>query len=168
MNCKDYETLWIPYLDGKLAPGPRETVELHLSACAVCADRVKGFSEVFGMLGEWPGIEPSPSFNARLEQRLAQEAKAASGWEVLLWPVRQPVLAVAMLAVISLAVVLLRYSPAPPEIATSQPNQPVEATLVSEVDEMALYRNLHVLEDWEVLRNFEVLQELSSANQLQP
>lgn len=167
MTCQQIESLLIPYLDGKLSFRYRQGVELHLNACSSCAERGKGFSEVSGLLEEWKGIEPSAYFNARLEQRIAQETVAASGWEnwlrqLAILPAGNPVFAIAMLVVISIAVVLVNHSPAPRQTLASQQSPPVVAASMSGDDEVALYRNMAVLEDFEVLRNFDVLQELSS------
>lgn len=168
MTCQQIETLLIPHLDGKLSLRHKHEVEQHLEACSSCAARVRDFAEVSGLLDEWKGIEPSAFFNARLEQRIAAEA-AATGWwggwfqRLVLAPLGNPALAVALLAIVSFGIVFLRYSPAPPQtLATPEP--PVVAAAISGEDELALYRNLAVLEDWEVLRNFEVLQELSSTH----
>ena len=169
MKCKEMESRAIPYLDGKLAPRQREAVELHLRSCSSCAERIRGFSEVSGLLHEWEGMELSPFFNARWERLLEQDAASAGWWESLFrrlapLPPGSPIFAVALLAVISLAVVLVRYPPAPPERLASPEPSPAVVSLASGVDELTLYRALPVLEDWDVLRNFEVLQELSSRN----
>jgi hypothetical protein len=82
------------------------------------------------------------------------------------------VFAIALLAVVALGAALIGYSPRSsqtPSAAASAAGDieapPVVVALASgSVDEVALYRDLPVLEDWEVLRNFEVLQELSSAH----
>ena len=168
MNCQRLETLWVPYLDGELPAGQQKAVAAHLAACVSCAERVKGFAEVSGLLEQWPGIEPSPWFNTRLQQRLAQETTSA-GWlrngflRLIAPPLHNPILAMTMLVVVCLAVILTTYSPAPPEqLASEQPS--VTVALASGLDEVSLYRNLPVLEDWEMLRNFEVLQELESKN----
>ena len=166
MKCTELETNAIAYLDGKLSARQRETMDRHLAACSACRERVQGFSQVMGLLGEWEAIQPSPFFNTRLAARLEEEA-ASRGWRETLWrrwlpwPVPGSVFAVAMAIVVTLAVVLVRYSPAPP-IPSSSRQGAQTVTLAAGVDEVALYQDLPLLEDWEVLRNFEVLQELDN------
>ena len=173
MKCKQAESRLVPYLDGKLSPRQREEMELHLRGCSSCTVRVKGFSEVFGLLNAWEEIEPSPSFDARLAQYIEQAPVSAGWWDNLLGrlanlPLGKPAFAAAMLAVVCLAAVLVGYSPAPPETLVSQQQQPAATVTAQGIDEFALYRNLPVLEDWDLLRDFEVLQVLSSTNPLQP
>lgn len=177
MNCQQIESQAIAYLDGQLSAGEREAVQIHLQACSACRDRLQGFTGVFGLLDQWEGIQPSPYFNARLERRIEQEAAARSApqrWldslgRLFPQPVANPFFAVALFAVVAFAVLLTHYSPGsmqsaeiaePPVVAAISPG--LEPGL--EIDEVALYRDLSVLEDWDVLRNFELLQELNRTN----
>ncbi|MCH8267000.1 MAG: zf-HC2 domain-containing protein [Acidobacteria bacterium] len=168
MKCKEAEGFLIPYMDEKLAPRERAEVDLHLRACSSCAERAKGFTEVSGLLDAWEGIEPSPFFNARLERRIEQDAVSA-GWLAGLGsalrnlPLGRPAFATAMVAVIFLAVVLVGYSPSTGESLAGREQQQMVASMAIEMDEL-----VPVLEDWELLRNFEVLQELSIASVSQP
>jgi anti-sigma factor RsiW len=171
MNCKQIESRLIDYLDGKLTTREREAVELHARSCASCAERINGFTEVFHLLDSWKGMDPSPSFNVRLEQRLEQESPASGWWSGLVprlipLSVGNPIFAMALLVVISLAAVLIRYSPAPPEKLAGRQPEPFVASVVASADDLALYRDLPFLEDFDVLRNFEVLQELNSPDPL--
>lgn len=172
MNCKQMEGRLIAYLDGELASREREAVELHAQNCSSCAERIRGFTEVSGLLDSWKGMDPSPAFNARLEQRLEQESSAPVWWgglfpRMLSLPLGNPVFAIALFVVVSVAAVLIGYSPAPPQRLAAQKAAPFVTNVGAGVDDLALYRNLPVLEDLDVLRNFEVLQELSSTNSLQ-
>ena len=171
MNCEQMEGRLIAYLDGKLSPREREAVKLHAQSCSSCAERISGFTEVFGLLDDWKGIEPSPAFAARLEQRLQQEPAASSWWAILfprLAPLTlgNPVFAIALLVVVSLAAVLIGYSPDTPRTLASQQSHPFATSVAAQVDDLTLYRDLPVLEDLDVLGNFEVLQELNSSNPL--
>ena len=167
MKCTELETNAIAYLDGKLSARQRETMNRHLAGCSACRERVQGFSQVMGLLEEWEAIQPSPFFSTRLAARLEEEA-ASRGWRETLWrrwlpwPVPGSVFAVAMAIVVTLAVVLVRYSPAPPVPGSSRQAAPT-VTAAAGVDEVAFYQDLPLLEDWEVLRNFEVLQELDNS-----
>jgi len=165
MKCNELEVYGLDYLDGTLARQEREAVELHLSACAACAERVRGFREVNRQLDAWEGIQPSASFNARLEQRIVAQPSASGRW--LDWlalpfvqrPYAKPALAGAMLAVLLAAVALVRHFPPTPTDVTAP--ETMVATISDGTDELALYQDLAVLEDWELLTNFEVLQELN-------
>lgn len=167
MNCKELEVTAIAYLDGKLPPRQREAVESHLEGCSACRERIQGFSGVLGILSEWEDIRPSPFFHTRLARRIEQEAASEGWWGSLRqgWlfrPLANPVFAAALVAVVALAVVLLRYSPAPLETMTPEPPLPrVTAVSTVGVDDPTFYSKMPMLEDWDVLRNFEVLQELS-------
>src|SRR5207237_368618 len=85
----------------------RIEVELHARSCVLCAERIQGFTDVFSLLDSWKGMATSPSFNARLEQRLEQDASAPGWWGSLLprlmpQPLGNPVFAVALLVVVCL------------------------------------------------------------------
>ena len=175
MHCRDLEQNAIAFLDGNLAPSERRAVEVHLAACASCRERVQGFSSVFGLLGEWQAIQPSPFFQTRLAARLKEEPVSRNwcqSWWQSLWqedmarplrPAARPVFAVALAVIMVAATVVLQYSPAPldPQQSSATPG----VTLASaSADDLPLYQELPLLEDYEVLRNFEVLQVLSNTN----
>ena len=170
MNCKELEFHAIEYLDGTLASGQAQAVELHRADCAACAERLRGFSAVSGLLDGWEGIRPSAAFNARLEQRILEQPAAAAGWwsrlssRFVLLPFGKPALAGAMLAVALIAAVVVQYYPGSPGAISQGPTaSPATAPVVTAGnDDLALYQDLLVLENWELLSNFEVLQELET------
>ena len=167
MKCNDLETNAIAYMDGKLPPAQRNAMELHLAVCPACRERIEGFTQVLGLLDEWEGVQPSSFFQTRLTARLEEEA-VTQGWWKNAWrawiprPVTGSLFAIVFAVVVTVGVVLLRYSPTPSPVEMSQPAAPAVAVVASAGDETALYQDLPLLEDWEVLRNFEVLQELSN------
>jgi anti-sigma factor RsiW len=164
MKCNELEVHALDYLDGTLAHEERKVVEEHLSACATCAERLRGFGDVSRLLDTWEGIRPSASFDAKLEGRILAQPSAAGrwwGWLALPFLQRAPVLAGAMLVLLA-AVALVRYFPgAAPADLTTPEGPRIVATNSDGADELALYQDLGVLEDWELLTNFEVLQELN-------
>lgn len=171
MNCKQIETHLIEYLDGNLSPVERTEIDAHAKSCTLCAERVQGFSNVFGMLDSWKEIEPSPSFNLRLEQRLAAEAASRGWWRnfAARWvpfPIGMPGHAIAMLAMVVVGGIAFKYSSSDstPVVAINNPQPAYVTTVSASTDDLALYRNLPVLEDLDVLRDFEVLQELDPPN----
>ena len=166
MNCKEIESYAIEYLDGKLAGDNLRAVELHLEGCAACSERLHGFSDVSGLLDSWPAIAPSPSFNARLAQRLASpEANSLGWWErlsaTLNWfPVGKPALAGALLGMILFGVVLARYYPGSTHTVVPAPvDVPIVAQLADSNDEL-----VPVLQNLDLVSNFEVLQDLKTTN----
>ena len=164
MTCKEIEIRAIAYMDGRLSPPERETMEQHFHGCPACAERMQGFVQVSGLLGQWEDIQPSAGFQARLGQRI-HEAAPAGGWEsfwnrLLPVPAPSPVFATVLMVVLLVSVVLVRYSPAPQETFARQQPAATASAGSPGVDELALYQNLALLEDWEVVTNFEVLQEL--------
>jgi anti-sigma factor RsiW len=165
MTCKQVESRLIDYLDGKLPGRERAVIEAHAQACSSCADRIGGFTDVFYLLDSWEGITPSPSFNARLERRIAEDA-AAPWWESFIPRfVAAPgnaAFALALLVVMMIGTLVIQYRPtAPAQLA----QQSAVFDTSASVDDLSLYRNLPVLEDFDVLKNFEVLQELDGGDQ---
>ena len=174
MQCKDLESNAIAYLDGKLPAAQRDAMERHLTLCSACRERVEGFTQVMGVLDGWESVEPSPFFHTRLAARLAEEPVSQSWWSRLaVWepwaprPVAGSLFAIVFAVVVTVAVVLLRYSPTPTPIETTRSTAPTVTVAATGGDEMALYQELPLLEDWDVLRNFEVLQELPALRQVE-
>jgi len=125
------------YLDGRLKESERLEMEKHLAACAACRLRVSEFRAVSGLLEELPVIEPSAAFDLRMQARVAAEPAKQSWWA---WFAPSPRVALAA----SLLVVATVW------IGThSGPNQPQIAQ-----------EDIPVLENYDVLSNFEPLTEL--------
>ena len=149
MNCERMETQLIAWLDGKASESERREVELHLVACAACRERAEEFRRVWNVLDEAPAIEPSLGFDARVRQHVAAEPRPRP----FAW-LPQPRFAFATAALVALAVWLSAVPPgANPEVAQAPD------------EEFQMIQNLPVLEDYEVLANFEPLSELPAAKQ---
>ena len=169
MNCSQIEMNAIAYLDGKLARAKADAFRRHLAECSPCAERLRAFSDVSSLMDSWAPVEPSASFNARLQQRILSEPAAQGSWldRLSLWlpaknPLGNPALAGALLGMIVFAVGLARYAPG--TSVSFAPNTTDTAVVASfeGTDELALYQDLPVLENLELLANFEVLQELQN------
>ena len=143
MSCERMETRILGYVDGRLKESERLEVEKHLATCAPCRLRAEEFRAVSGLLDELPVIEPSPEFDVRVRALVAAEPVKQSWWS---WLHVQPRVAFAASALL-LAVLWLGYRtpPVPP---------------VPQVDDAQLMQDLPVLEDHDVLSNFEPLKEL--------
>jgi anti-sigma factor RsiW len=150
MNCERIEGQLIAYLDTKAKPAERRNVEAHLAECADCRQRVDEFRLVAGMLDELPVITPSPSFDAALRARIAEQPRRASLWG---WIVPSPRLAFAVTALLVFSIWLSSMRPgiAPPAPVAQQSSSQTEFSMIN---------NLPVLEDYDVLSNFDALSEL--------
>jgi anti-sigma factor RsiW len=124
------------YVDGRLKESERLEVEKHL-ACVMCRMRVNEFRAVNGLLDELPTIEPSAAFDLRVHARVAAEPVKQSWWAAFL-PAPRVAVAAAMLLLATIFVG--KYS---------KPNQPQIAQ-----------EDIPVLENYDVLSNFEPLTEL--------
>jgi anti-sigma factor RsiW len=150
MNCNTVEKNSIAYLDGRLDPRHRREVEAHLAGCVACRARAQQFRELWGILDEAPALRPSPSFDAAVRMRIAQEPRRSGVWAWLAVP--SPRLAVGVTALLVLSIWLSSLRPAaqapPPEVVSTGDA------------EFRMIADLPVLEDYDVLTNFEALSEL--------
>lgn len=144
MNCNEMEAKLISYTDGHATDAERGAVERHIETCAACRARVAEFRGVWSVLDEAPALEPSPSFDARLRQRIAAEPRRTwFGWLV---PSPRFALATAALALFAVWVGMRPVGPPPA-------NVPGEDIVMSED-----------LQDYDMLADFDALSTLASAN----
>jgi hypothetical protein len=171
MSCMDREKLFA-YSHQLLEPIEEREVGPHVSGCARCRGIVEQYEKLEAALEEWKPVEPSPWFDARLRAAVERaEAPSSAGWLGLLgvrW--LAPALATVLLVVGS--VVVLRQSRHASHPALSQagqkaavapaqvPAQPEASEAQAGQEELSLYRNLSILEDYDMLADFEVLSEL--------
>jgi len=148
MSCEKMESRILSYIDGRLKESERPEVEKHLAACAACQLRVEEFRAVAGLLDELPVIEPSPAFDARVHALVAAEPVKQSWWA---WLHVSPRVAFAA-SMLLLATIWLGFynRPAPTALPWSNP----------QVADEQMMQDLPVLEDHDVLSNFEPLKEL--------
>ncbi len=136
MSCSRMEKKILGYVDGRLKESERLEVEKHLAACAACRLRVNEFRAVSGLLDELPMIEPSAAFDLRVHARVAAEPVKQSWWA---WfPAPRVAIAAAMLVVATVWVG-----------TRSKNNQ-----------QQIAQDDVTVLENYDVLSNFEPLTEL--------
>jgi anti-sigma factor RsiW len=148
MSCEKMASRILSYVDGRLKEIERPDVEKHLAACAPCRMRVEEFRAVSGLLDELPVIEPSPAFDARVRALVAAEPVKRNGWA---WLRVSPRIAFAA-AMLLLAALWLGFYQRP-QVPQLPWNSPVVA------DEQMM-EDLPVLEDHDVISNFEPLKEL--------
>jgi len=142
MSCGRMEKKILGYVDGRLKESERLEMEKHLEACAACRLRVNEFRAVSGLLDELPVIEPSEAFDLRVHARVAAEPMKQSWWA---WFAPSPRVAFAA-SMLLLATVWIGK-----ESGTTQPQ-------IAQDD-------VEVLENYDVLSNFELLTELPQAVQ---
>jgi anti-sigma factor RsiW len=150
MNCQAAGKKAIAYLDGSIDSRGRRGMEAHLSACGACRERTREFGRIWGILEETPMVRPSAGFDALVRARIAQEASRRGPWAWLAAP--SPRLAVGVTALLFCSVWLSSLPPAG--------RVPMPASSAGDA-EFRMIADLPVLEDYDVLANFEALSELS-------
>jgi anti-sigma factor RsiW len=157
MSCERMESRILSYIDGRLKESERQDVEKHLAACAACQLRVEEFRAVSGLLDELPVIEPSPAFNARVHALVAAEPpRKQSFWA---WLNVSPRVAFATCALLVAGLWLGLSHHAQPQLPWGGNSQ---------VADEQMMQDLPVLEDHDVISNFEPLKELPPPVQAEP
>lgn len=141
------ESRILEYLDGRLKESEKLEVEKHLASCAPCSVRVTEFRAVSGLLDELPVIEPSPEFDLRVHALVAAEPVKESWWA---WLRVSPRVVFAASMLLLAALWMGHWSPYTP------PAPPMD---MQQADAQML-QDLPVLEDHDVLSNFEPLKDL--------
>lgn len=139
------ESRILGYVDGRLKASERLEVEKHLAVCAPCRLRVHEFTAVSGLLDELPVIEPSPEFDTRVHALVAAEPTPKASWWAWLHVSPRIAFAASMLLLMVLWIGYRSEQVQPPVI----PN-----------NDQAMLEDLPVLEDHDVLQNFEPLKSL--------
>jgi len=137
MSCNRMESRILPYVDGRLKESERLEMEKHLGTCAACRLRVNEFRAVTGLLDELPVIQPSAAFDLRVHARVAAEPAKQSWWA---WFAPSPRVAFAA-SLLLLATVWIGTHSNSNQIPIAQDDIPV-------------------LENYDVLSNFEALTDL--------
>jgi anti-sigma factor RsiW len=145
MSCERMESRILGYVDGRLKESERLELEKHLAECAPCCLRVNEFTAVSGLLDELPRIEPSPEFDTRVHARVAAEPQRKANWWA--WMQFSPRIAFAA-SMLLLTALWLGYHGG----RSIEPNIPD--------NDQAMMQDLPVLEDHDVLQNFEPLKDL--------
>ena len=152
MSCEKMENRILGYVDGRIKENERQEVEKHLAVCGPCRLRVEEFRAVSGLLDELPVIEPSPEFDVRVRALVAAEPVKESWWS---WLRVSPRVAFAASALLVASLWFGYQRPQNPPFPWSNP---VEA-------DVQMMQDLPVLEDHDLLSNFEPLKELPQAVQ---
>jgi anti-sigma factor RsiW len=146
MSCSRMEQQILPYVDGRLKPSEIRDVDAHLASCAACRLRVSEFRAVSGLLDELPQIEPSGAFDARVRARVAAEPVKQSWWSVFM-PSPRAAFAASFLLLASIWV-------------GTHSNNPMNLQNVPSAQAAIDPNDLPVLENYDILANFEPLEDL--------
>lgn len=149
MSCTRMETRLLGYIDGRLKASEQRETEKHLATCPACTVRVNEFRSVSNLLDELPQIEPSPAFDVRVRARIAAEPVKRDWWA---WLGAAPRVLVAA-SMLLLATVWVGHRPADSTNMASSNDGGEETQIMQDQD-------LPVLENFDVLANFEPLTEL--------
>lgn len=161
------------FSQGMLPEREESDARAHLEGCGVCRGVLEGYRRLDCVLGEWtPATEPSPWFDARVRAATAAAQSAGSqrgffGLNVNRWLVT-PALAALLVAS---SVVIFRDSRTRPPALPSQATTANVATVTvaprasqAGAQELKLYQNLLVLEDYDMLADFDVISALPQGN----
>jgi anti-sigma factor ChrR (cupin superfamily) len=143
------ETRLLGYIDGRLKESEQREMEKHLAACPACTVRVNEFRSVSSLLDELAQIEPSAAFDVRVRARIAAEPVKQDWWA---WLGAAPRVLVAA-SMLMAATVWVGHRPAD-NTNMANSNGGDETQIMQDQD-------LPVLENYDVLANFEALTELS-------
>jgi anti-sigma factor RsiW len=149
MSCTRMETRLLGYIDGRLKESEQREMEKHLAACPACTVRVNEFRSVSSLLDELAQIEPSAAFDVRVRARIAAEPVKQDWWA---WLGAAPRVLVAA-SMLMAATVWVGHRPAD-NTNMANSNGSDETPVMQDQD-------LPVLENYDVLANFEPLTELS-------
>jgi anti-sigma factor RsiW len=156
-QCTKLEAKFIEYLDGRAKPADRREVEEHLAACAKCHEAAAEFSAIWTALDDVPELSVSPSFDARLRARIAGEPVR---WRMWAW-MPSPRLSLATAALVALSV-WISFMP-----QWTRNHNAVTQPQTAEAD-FRMIRDLPILENYDVVSQFDVLSELPAAPDATP
>jgi anti-sigma factor RsiW len=152
MDCRAIGERLVDWMAGRLDAPERGELERHLAQCPGCSRTAAEMRALWQLLDELPAVEASAAFTARLRQRWEQE-RLRHDFSLPAW--LRPAAAVA--ATVFLAVWVGFRLPRQPAVATG----PGPAGVASE--DFVVVKDLAVLEDYDVLVNFEPLSVLPAA-----
>ncbi|HXH50956.1 MAG TPA: zf-HC2 domain-containing protein [Terriglobia bacterium] len=177
MKCHDRGKLFL-FVHRMLAPDEADVMRQHVADCANCARVVDEHRKLEVALGDWNVAEPSPWFDAKVRARVAASEQKNAGFFGF-GRVRVLAAGMAAIALILVAVVLFNHQKVaeinqPPgsqeqtTVTAVQPQVPATTAAIRQPlppeEQLKMDENLSVLEDYEVVANFDALSELPQAN----
>jgi hypothetical protein len=177
MKCIEREKLFL-FTHGMLGPEEAGRMRRHVAGCGECARATEEYRRLSTALDDWNAAEPSPWFDTKVRARVAASENGNSGFFGF-GRLRALAAGVAAVVLIMVAVVVFNHpkvaeinQPAVSHqqpVATSaqeQPSEKIEALKkpLPAGERLKMDENLSVLEDYEVVANFDALSELPQAN----
>jgi anti-sigma factor RsiW len=177
MKCNHRETLFL-FVHQMLGPVEADVVRRHVADCAHCARAADEFRKLDAALDDWIAAGPSPWFDTTLRARVAASEQRNSGFFGF-GRVRALAAGVAAMALILIAVVVFNHqkvaeinqppsSQQRPVAITTGPRVPATTEAARQPlpaeEQLKMDENLRVLEDYEVVANFDALSELPQGN----
>ncbi len=174
MKCPDQKTLF-EFSHRLMGAWKEDAIRAHLAACQGCRAVVEEYAKLDAMLAEWRASEPSSWFDERVRAAIEDAPTASRRFWV---SEHFRALAVASLAMIFVAGGLiifrghsLRRTTTPRAGKTEHRPQAeamtgtvVRARDLSAEEEVRMDKNLPVLEDYDMLADFDVLSEWPSVS----
>jgi anti-sigma factor RsiW len=148
MSCEKMVNEILPYIDGRLRANQRANVEKHLMTCTSCQLRLEEFHALTRLLDQLPVVDPSPGFDARMHALVAGEPFSKGWWHSLNLSPRAA-LAGSVLLVGALGLGSYELG-RPPSLPWADP----------QLADEQMIQDLPVLEDYDLLSNFEPLREM--------
>jgi len=176
MKCNERGKLFL-FVHQMLEPHEAEEVRSHVANCAGCSRAMEEYRDLDSALDCWSAAEPSPWFDAHVRARVAASTRSEprlfgfGRLRALVAGVASVVLIVGVFVLVqqrhsvqSSQLVGSRQAPqpvasAPPAETAQAQKQPLPAAEQLKMDE-----NLSLLEDYDVVSNFDALSELPQAN----
>jgi hypothetical protein len=183
-SCLDREQIF--YLEhGMMGSREAESAQVHLACCKACRQAAAEYRAVSRALDGWKVNGPSAWFESKLQARLAACGNQRVGFFGLPW--RHWLAPASLAAMLVFGMVMVRQirqpgrKSSPASALSSRPARAVQASPRTQMqagtahlpaeaetkpaeDELTLYRNLPVLENYDMLANFDVLSEMSSGD----
>ena len=177
MKCNHREKLFL-FVHQMLDFDEADRMRRHLAGCGECARAAEEYRRLNSALDDWNTAEPSPWFDNKVRARVAASGRMNSGLFGF-DRVRTLVAGAAALVLVLVAVVVFNHpkvaeinqpvssqqqtvtASAPPQ--ASEKIEAMKKPLPAE-EQLKMDENLSVLEDYEVVANFDALSELAQAN----
>ena len=149
MKCprrsREGDELIIAYVAGTLDPETEDALERHLTSCVSCTEMVAEQRSVWSALDELIPLPVSTNFDARLYQRIAEEARS-SWWQRVFrtnWSWRPAMPVAAACAVLAVAFLVNNSGPSVAPQPQIQPKLQIEQ-VESALDDMDMLKQVGV------------------------
>src|SRR3954469_1326427 len=83
MQCDDIDAMLIEYLDHKLSPAMRTSIEKHLQTCGSCRQALEEYKTLFNVMQHHKTEQPGPSLHDKFENMLQSEINIDTTEQIL-------------------------------------------------------------------------------------